>query len=231
MKKALHFCIYLLLILTLFYPIGVIISSLFGYRFTLNSPLVFTAFSALLSIFIVITDIICKKMDKAPSVISALSLLAVINAAFYVFAKPQRTIILCVIITAFCCFYLTVRYWKSSPLHKTAFIISAIISVPIGLLAFISLALGNFGQNTVVQTVESPNSEYYAQVIDSDQGALGGDTIVNVCEDKGTDFIVFKIEKKPQTIYLGNWGEFENMSVYWENDNCLIINGVKYEID
>ena len=40
-------------------------------------------------------------------------------------------------------------------------------------LGFIALTLGNFSENTVVQTIESPNGEYYAQVIDSAHQTIG----------------------------------------------------------
>ena len=97
-------------------------------------------------------------------------------------------------------------------------------------ISFIFLTFGNIGQNTVVQTIESPNGEYYAQVIDSDQGALGGDTLVDVYQKSGINAFLFKIEKKPQRVYWGDWGEFENMQIYWKDDNRLVINSVEYEI-
>lgn len=102
--------------------------------------------------------------------------------------------------------------------------------LPIGFFGFIALIFGNFGQNTVVQSVESPNGIYYAEVIDSDQGALGGDTLVDVYENKGIDILIFKISKEPQRIYHGDWGEFNDMELYWKYDYCLVINSVEYTI-
>ena len=102
--------------------------------------------------------------------------------------------------------------------------------LPIGFISFIFLIFGNIGQNTVVQTVESPSGKYYAQVIDSDLGALGGDTLVDVYEKSGINAILFKIEKKPQRVYFGEWGEFNNMQIYWKDDECLIINSTEYKI-
>ena len=102
--------------------------------------------------------------------------------------------------------------------------------LPIGFFGFIALIFGNFGQNTVVQSVESPNGIYYAEVIDSDQGALGGDTLVDVYENKGIDTLIFKISKEPQRIYHGDWGEFYDMELYWKDDYCLVINSVEYTI-
>ena len=79
-------------------------------------------------------------------------------------------------------------------------------------------------------SVESPNETYYAEVIDSNQGALGGNTFVDVYENKGLNAIIFTISKKPQRIYQGDWGEFEYMAISWKNDHCLVINSVSYEI-
>lgn len=81
-----------------------------------------------------------------------------------------------------------------------------------------------------MKTVESPSGKYYAQVIDSDQGALGGDTLVDVYQDCEKTALIFKVDKKPQRVYSGDWGEFENMQIDWKDDNCLVINSVEYEI-
>ena len=92
------------------------------------------------------------------------------------------------------------------------------------------LDLRSIGQNTVVQIVESPSGKYYAQVIDSDQGALGGDTLVDVDEKSGINVILFKIEKKPQRVYSGDWGECNDMQIDWKDDDCLIIHSTEYQI-
>lgn len=67
-------------------------------------------------------------------------------------------------------------------------------------------------------------------MIDSDQGALGGDTLVDVYEKSAINAILFKIEKKPQRVYSGGWGEFNNMQIYWKDDECLKINSTEYKI-
>ena len=70
-----------------------------------------------------------------------------------------------------------------------------------------------------------------AQVIDSDQGALGGNTIVDVDEKGSFNLLLFRIEKKPQRVYLGEWGEYEGMQIHWKDDDCLVINSVEYELE
>ena len=126
---------------------------------------------------------------------------------------------------------LLVIYVKRLWIKIIALILSALMLLPMSFFGFILFIVGNISQNTVVQTVESPGGKYYARVIDSDQGALGGDTIVNVYENKGIDAVIFRIEKKPQRVYLGPWGAFKNMQIHWKDDGCLVINSVEYKIE
>ncbi len=81
-----------------------------------------------------------------------------------------------------------------------------------------------------MKTLYSPDNMYYAQVIDSNQGALGGDTHVNVYENREIDAGFFKIRKKPQMVFFGDWGAYEKMQIYWKNESCLVINSRKYDI-
>lgn len=73
---------------------------------------------------------------------------------------------------------------------------------------------------------------YYAQVIASNQGALGGDTLVDVYQNSGVNInlLFLKIYKKPQRVYIGEWGEFENMEIHWQSESCLVIDDEEYFI-
>lgn len=94
----------------------------------------------------------------------------------------------------------------------------------------ISLIMGDFGEVTITQTVYSPNKEYYAQVICDDQGALGGNTIVNLCKDKEFDAFIFKIYPTPHEVYYGEWYEYQNMKVHFKDDHTLVVNSNVYTI-
>lgn len=234
MKKAISILMCLLFGLTILYPAGVIVTACIGYRFELISISAFAIVLAALSACIMILDLIGKNTleNKVMRILSAIiTPLSLINAVFYIFERPQIWVIASVLLSAGCCCYLTVKCGKPLSLKITTLVLSALMVLPIGFFSFIALIFGNIGQNTVVKTVESPSGEYYAEVIDSDQGALGGDTLVVVYEKSGVNLILFKIEKKPQRVYLGDWGEFENMQIHWKDDNCLIINSVEYEIE
>lgn len=233
MKKLRSVLICLLFVLTILYPAGVIISSALGYRFELISILAFSIALSAFSVCTLVLDLICKNAPthKCIQILLALTVpLSLVNAVFYIFNCPQIGVVVCSLIPAGCSCFLIVKYGKPLAIKIATLGLFSQILLLILFFGFIALLFGNIGQDTVVQTVESPSGKYYAQVIDSDQGALGGDTLVNVYEKKCIDVFLFKIEKKPQNVYLGNWGEFDTMKIHWKNDNCLIINGKEYEI-
>lgn len=232
MKKSIPILICLLFALTILYPVGVMLTACLGYRFELISVSAFAIAIAVLSVCVI--GLIRKSSleNKAIQILLAMiTPLSFLNAVFYILECPQILVVASVLFSVGCCCCLTVKYGKPLSLKTIALILSALMILPIGFFSFIASIFGNIGQNTVVKTVESPSGKYYAQVIDSDQGALGGDTLVDVYQECGINAFLFKITKKPQRVYCGDWGEFENMQIRWKNDHCLIINSVEYEIE
>lgn len=234
MKKAMSILLCLVFGLTILYPAGVIITGCFGYHFALFSVPGFAVGLAALSVPVVILDIACRNTTEnsvLQILLAIITPLSLINSVFCVFACPQIVVIASLLLSTGCCCYLTAKHGKPLGLKISALVLSALMVLPIGFFSFMLLIFGNIGQNTVVQTVESPSGKYYAQVIDSDQGALGGDTLVEVHQDWELNALLFQISKEPQTVYFGEWGEFQNMQVYWQDDHCLVINSVEYEIE
>lgn len=104
--------------------------------------------------------------------------------------------------------------------------------MPLFLLTFIVLAFGDIQYNTVVESIESPDGTYLAVVTDSDQGAMGGNTYVDVYDQKrSVDFYVVKFSKPYSRVYQGDWGEYKYMEIEWKDKNTLMINGESYLID
>ena len=233
MKIAALCLILLLFALTILYPAGTLIVAYFGYDFELISVLAFSGIIALLSVCTVILDLAFKSVNESKPIRVLLALitpLSLLNAVFYVFECPNIFVVTSAFVSAGCCCFLTVKHGKPFVLKNVALVLSGLMVLPIGFFCLIALIFGNIGQNTVVQTVESPSGKYYAEVIDSDQGALGGNTFVDVFEKSGINIIIFEIVKKPQRVYSGDWGEFENMQIYWKNDGCLVIDSAEHEI-
>lgn len=226
--------VYLLFALTILYPAGAVLTACFGYRFELISVSAFAIVIAALSVCMVVLDRIGKSTheNKATRVLLAMiTPLSLINAAFFINKCPQIWVILSVFTSADCCCYLAIKYGKPLPLKTIALGLSVLTILPIAVFSFFAFIFENFGKITVVQTVESPCGTYYAQVIDHDQGALGGATRVNVYEKPKLNVILFRIESNPQKVYVGRWGEFKTMQIHWKDDHCLVINSVEYEIE
>lgn len=232
MKKAASVLEYLLFIFIILLPIGTVLSACFGYIFVLADYSAFAIFTAALSICTTVLHIISKKATESEInevLFALLTPLSLINTVFYIFKCDNITVWLTVsmIVCTVCCCCLTIKHGKPLTLKIICLVMTVLLVLPIGFFGL----MANIGQNTVVQSVESPNKTYYAQIIDVDQGALGGSTVVDVYKNKVINAGIFKIRKKPQTVYHGQWGEFENMEIYWKNEEYLIINDVEYKID
>ena len=231
MKKAMIILAWLLLVPALFFSIGSLISVCFGYVFLVFNIVVFSLVLCGLSLCLAVLSYLNKEHSGFLTCISVvLTLLLLVCTAFCIFNYSHSAAYLGFAFSAICCF-ISARNILKKPSPKIAFLIlSGLIAIPVAMYAMITLIVGfPGGKLTVVQTVQSPNGKYYAEVIDADQGALGGATHVYVYE-RGIDAGIFKTEKKPQEVYWGKWGEFENMKIQWDEDDCLMINSGKYEI-
>lgn len=234
MKKAISVLTCLLFMLTIINPVGTILSACFGYTFEIISVPAFAVIIEALSVCAVVFDLVFKNPieNKVIQVLLAIvPPLPLFNAVLFILECRRIWVVTSILISAGCCCFLAVKHGKPFAIKIAALALSSVLILPIGFFSFMTLFFGDIGQNTVVQTVESPSGQYYAQVIESDQGALGGDTLVDVYENSEINALFFKFEKMPQRVYFGDWGEFENMQIYWKDDGCLVINSVEYEVE
>lgn len=111
-----------------------------------------------------------------------------------------------------------------------AIILTVILSVIFGFIAFISLIFTNFGENTITQTLQSPNNTYVAWTISSDQGALGGDTYVYVRNSKEDVNLLFgTLMTQQKTLWTGGWNA--EPILQWADDSNLLIDNVNYNVE
>lgn len=240
MKKALSVSVYLLFVLNLLFPAVTLLGSFCGYAVTFVQIPALAVVLLVLSVCTVALSSVSKEaaFGKVTGVLLALlAPLAIGNAVFLIFGMVKDnawfvTVLpaLCVLASAGCCCYLAARYGAPKGLKNTCLVLFAVMAIPSIFFGFLALTFGNIGVNTVVQTVASPEGGFYAEIIDNDQGALGGNTYVVVHEDHAINAVFFKIEKKPKYVYTGRWGEFQNMQLYWKSEDCLVINDIEYEV-
>lgn len=233
MKKGLSSLLCLLFVLTILFPVGALVSACFGYTFQLTDILSVSVIIATISVLTVIFSIISKdKISNKGIIILSYILfpLSFINAVIYIFESGRISVATCMFVSFVCMSFLMIKGIKRKTSKIFASVLCALMAAFVFFFSFMMLMFGNIGQNTVVKSVDSPNGGLYAQVVDCDQGALGGDTIVDVYEKRDIDVFVFKLKDKPQRVFVGEWGEFEKMEIHWKNDNCLVIDSVEYEI-
>ncbi len=232
MKRTISILAAALPVLLLLMPAGKLLCGFFGYSFELTMPTLWSVGIAAVTVALTVLSL-KNKLPVKPWISIALALsapLSLVTAVFYlieckVWAVPGAAVWVAG------CFYLAVRHVKPLAVKVTALVLAGLMLVPVGFFGFLTVVFGSFGQNTVVRTEESPDGQRYAELIDSNQGALGGDTLVEVYRRGGFNAIVFSVSPKPQTVYIGPWGEFEFMELYWKNDTCLVINGREYTVE
>lgn len=112
------------------------------------------------------------------------------------------------------------QYARSMGLKVAAYVPAGILALPILLI----LPWLGFGSRTVLATEASPDSRFVAEVIDSNEGALGGATRLLVYRnDKSFSVGSFSFRKDQKEVYSGPWGEFESLS--WIDGETLSLNG------
>ena len=158
--------------------------------------------------------------------------LSFINSMFlFAYGPESRWQILFLIIYSSSCLVITLLFARPIALKIISLVISLFPAGVIWLYCFIAFIFIGFTVSTVVKTIDSPSGKYYIEVIDADAGATGGSTLVEVNEKFEINLIIFKIAKKSKIIYNGRWREYENMKIYWKNDNSIIINEKEYIIN
>ena len=227
-----------LFFLMIFLPLGALFAFIAGYSFEPASYLLFAAFVALVAAAAVVLSI--KKGQAATgkaemALYALLPLISLINAAFCAVrcGRMYRWWIVGFLLLCFCCcIFLMVRYGKALSVKICSLILTALIFPFAVFLIVVSLIFGNISENSVVSSVESPDGKYRADVIANDQGAFGGNTLVNIYwENRDIDLLFVRIVKMPRKAYRGRLDESDDMEVYWKNGTCLVVNGREYVID
>ncbi len=235
MKKCATVLNCVLLFFVFLLPVGKIICACFGYNFELVSNFVYVVLIAVLSVAAVIVNLIAKTAlsNKFLCVLFAISITFFILGCFYFLFEIKTKLFVGFVLTATCCcIFLAAKFGKPLALKIVSIVLSAIMIINLVFFGFIGFIFGNIGVNTVVKSVDSPSGRYCAEVIDSDQGALGGDTVVKVSSNRDLiNVYFFRVYKQPETVYIGEWLEYKGMTVYWQDDNCLVINSREYQID
>ncbi|MBR0509462.1 MAG: hypothetical protein IJJ85_05045 [Clostridia bacterium] len=239
----------LLLVLTLSLPAGTLLCACFDLAFVPQSGgvmLVFSVLTALISACLLVLRLRVQPMEAVGAervLFAILPLLLIVNHLFYLtpcfFSKQVGGVtpaagggVLLAIVSALSLSVLLGIFLMGLCVRKKALkVVSLIVTVLAGAAVFVislsCLLLYDFGKCTVVKAVPSTQGTYVAEVVDVNDGALGGATDVYVYESRSFDTPLFRIYKKPKHVYNDEWGEYKNMNIYWENDTLLRVNGTR----
>lgn len=223
------YAVYIAPFLLMAIPVAELLAALFGYQWVFDQ---YRGFA------VVYTAVFCASVmllphDELSAPVAALAVpMSVVNLYIQLFKAEDWFVILLFLL----CALLSVRLLKAARAGKVWKTLSAVIAALLLALYLVVLPFTAFaiavGETTVVDAVHSPYGTYRAELLNVDQGALGGDTAVKVYDETRVLNLGFcRLEKRPQTVYIGPWGEFEDMELYWESDTVLRINGKAYEIE
>lgn len=232
MKKHISILCILLFSLTALQPASSLICVFFGYEFTLASYEIYSVIMLIAAVTIFIMSMKSSEPGKAVNILLIiLPLISFINAVCFLIKSESLFVYVCMLIYFILCCILSLKLSSSIVLKYIVVAVSCLMLGPVVLLASLYFIIGPFTESTTIMTLSSPDGSYYAEVQDFDQGALGGDTLVYIHEKALIDVIIFRVEKTPQRIYTGEWGEYKDMNIYWKSDNCLVINSKRYFIE
>lgn len=209
----------LFLLAQAFLPACSLLGFLTGREFVLSSDVLFLL--VLITGTVFLTLCICKS-KKTKAVILALPL-SILNALTMLLTLPWYGGL--GVVTVVVCGWIVSSTSPKSVWKILCMILSALLTLGMSMILPIWLFAVSIGRNTVVMELDSPDGRYTAIVTDSDQGALGGDTLVDVRDnDKTVDILIGKFFSH-QRVYHGDWGEWQDMTLSWQDGDTLVING------
>ena len=232
MKKAAHILPFLLFSIYLAIPAVSLVNLTTGYSIWIYSYHAYALLTAAISLAVAVNSFFVK--DAALTKIEALCILfmplmPLINWICYIIPAGWKFTALCMPVCFIC---VLVYMLQSIKQVKRKVIVSLSCIIFFFFICFISLLdclFSGFGIDRVVHVEYSPDREYKAEVVDSDQGALGGAVFVNVCNTEPViDLYFIKVSKKPHCVYSGEWGGYKGMELYWKDNHILSVNGSDY---
>ena len=232
MKRLLRYTPLVLCALSSILPLCTIIGFFFGYQFSLYHHEAFLGITAGLSLILTSALFYNKgPINRANAVFAALLFpLALINSAFFLSLDWSLTALFLLIQTG-CAAAVYLKFAWPIVLKWIAGMLTALLFLLLIFACTIVSVFGGLSHNTVVSLIVSPQGTYTAEIIDNDQGALGGNTFVEIKNNMETlPFLVGEFSKPSVRIYAGEWNEFETMQLYWQDENTIVIQGRTYNI-
>ena len=223
-----------LLVLDIIFSIFLFFVRRDGYSLIIYNDFIWLGVCATFFTTITVWSVVyCEKTTTIATTVSAfLPILALIDIAFKYFALSVYLPCLGGYITVCfgCCMVVFLRHNCNEILKITMGICYFVVAFVLQFIIILFVTFGAIGHTTVVQMLPSPNNTYTAVLSNSNQGALGGDTTVTVTYNQHRVNLLIGEFSKTTGVYWEKWGEFMDMTLDWQDDDTLLINGTPYDI-
>ena len=223
-------CAVILTVLAGFFPTVTILLALFDYEIIMKAPLAI----AILSTVLFCGGFAALQIKPAKSgsfrfLFGLLPLLCLVNTLFCMMLSNSIAVTLLCFLQAFLGVILMLQKLRTIGAKVTVSILFALGVMFLVMHGFLFFTFGQIGYRETITAALSPEGTYRAEIIDSSEGALGGDTLVRVCRvPSHLDLCLVEVQREPRTVYIGQWGEFETMTLSWQSEQTLLINGKPY---
>ena len=215
----------------LFYPLVGTLCFVFGLTLQMTSWTLWSVGLAALSVLCLV--LLCHNSDAQPKPIRviAVSLLpqSMINAIAIWYVAFRWITVGSMFVCIFCTLAIGTICIAPKGIKNSSFLASGLMAFPLAAVLVFSSLFSSFGLREVIQTIPSPSGAQWAEIINDDQGALGGATYVEV-QGHGVNLLFCTIRPKTLRIYTGSYGEYMDLSVAWKDNACLVIEGQEYPL-
>ena len=211
-------------------------------RYTFIPSINWGILTVLISLAITTFTTISYRESYSPDKLSVdIALLLPLIMLFFIFAKPffsnidPLSYIFLSYLYMICALVLFFRHSLKSKSRNAFVVIYSLLMSPLLLLslavAFFSLLFWNFGHTEVVITEPSPNALYIAEVISSDQGALGGNTTITIRrQNRDINLLIGSFQQNPTAVSGGRFGDYRFMTLDWACDKILYVDMIGWHM-
>ena len=224
-------CAVILTVLAGFFPAVTILLALFGYEIIMKAPLAIAILSTVLFCGgFAVLQIKPAKSGGFRFLFGLLPLICLVNTLFCMVLGNSIPVTVLCFVQAFLAVILMLQKLRTIGAKVTVSILFALGVMFLVMHGFLFFTFGQIGYRETITAALSPEGTYRAEIIDSSEGALGGDTLVRVCHVPfHWDLCLVEVQREPRTVYIGQWGEFETMTIDWQSEQTLLINSTPYQ--
>jgi len=159
-----------------------------------------------------------------------ISLMYTLAIAWLVTGVSNRLPILHGLLCFFCCYVISLRGELNRFSKAICTIANTLLLFVVIPLFSLGLIFAGIGKVSTVRRVDSPNGTYTAVLIDHDQGALGGSTHVEIESSRYKINFLFGHFVATRDLYNGIWPEWQTMTLVWQDEHTLLIDGRPYSV-